>query len=83
MCLRDATTGAFRSLRQRSSRDFNNWQQLTFTAAQLAKLIAHAYTLDLLVTGQGSGVGLVWTMCVFLEFWRRRPRVWMGLAQKE
>ena len=61
VCLRDVTTGAFVLSGNRSSRDFNNWQQLTFTAAQLAKLNqTHAYTLDLLVTGKGlwSWVGL-------------------------
>ena len=61
VCLRDVTSGAFVLSAKRSSRDFNNWQRLTFTAAQLAQLNqTHAYTLDLLVTGKGlwSWVGL-------------------------
>ena len=61
LCLRDVTTGAFVLSAQRSNRDFNHWQSLAFTAAQLAKLPeSHTYTLDLLVTGMGiwSWVGL-------------------------
>jgi alpha-D-xyloside xylohydrolase len=61
LCLRDVTTGAFVLSAQRSNRDFNHWQPLAFTAAQLAKLPeSHAYTLDLLLTGTGiwSWVGL-------------------------
>ncbi|MCY2994470.1 MAG: hypothetical protein NTY19_42380 [Planctomycetota bacterium] len=61
VCLRDATTGAFVLSASRSNRDFKDWQQLRFTAAQLATLNQiPAYTLDLLVTDTGiwSWVGL-------------------------
>lgn len=54
VCLHDVTTGAFVLSAQRYSRDFNLWQSLAFTAAQLSELPpTHTYTLDLLVTGTG------------------------------